>query len=323
MKWGILATGRIAKKFADTIGAMAQEGQQLAAVASRDRQRAESFAKENHIAAAYGSYEELAADKNVEAVYIATPNHLHFENAKMCLDAGKHVLCEKPFTLVTDEAALLYELAAQKGLFIMEAFWIRFLPALQQMQAWIQQGRIGEIRFARSDYGFTLTPERRARKFDPALGGGALLDIGIYNLGFMNMVMGKNPVSFSGDVHMNEFGTDDFSVLRLQYESGADALVTTSIGTKIARNAMVVGTKGMITLDDFQMAQRVILKSFDGQEEAKDFPFDVNGFEYEVRETARCIEAGMSFSGIYTPQMSLETLRLMEDILESWGVVYP
>lgn len=322
MKWGIMATGNIAGKFAATLNQMQAEGQILEAVASRNEEKAESFAETYGAAKAYGSYEALLQDDNVEAVYIATPNNLHFENAKMCLMAGKHVLCEKPFTTRAEEAELLYELAQEKGLFIMEAFWIRMLPVLLEMRKIIENGVIGEVKYARSDYGFIAAGERKARKFDSALGGGALLDIGIYNLGFMNMVMGKAPKDFTSEVHFNEYGTDDFSVINLYYENSAVAVVTTAIGMALDRHALVAGTRGTIELDDFQKAERLTVRPYDGEKYIVDISFDINGFEYEIREAGRCIAAGMSASDIYTPQMSLETLRLMDDIRDSWEMKF-
>lgn len=322
MNWGILATGTIAKKFASTVHAMKEEGQVLAAVASRDEKRAQEFAGEFHVQKAYESYEALLADQNVEAVYIATPNNLHFENAKMCLMAGKHVLCEKPFTTNVNEAALLYELAQEKGLFIMEAFWIDLLPVLLEMRKIIENGVIGDVQYARSDYGFVVDGKRKMRKFDSALGGGALLDIGVYNLGFMRLVMGGNPKDFTSEVHLNEFGTDDFSVINLYYENGAVAVVTTSIGMVLPRQALVAGTKGTIALEDFQRAERLVVRPYDGNEYIVEMPFDINGFEYQIREASRCVAAGQSVSDIYTPQMSLETLRLIDDIRESWEMKF-
>lgn len=170
MKWAILATGTIARKFAGTVNAMAEAGedQQVIACASRSLEKAQAFADEFGIPRAYGSYEAMAADPDVEAVYIATPNTMHYENAKMCLDAGKYVLCEKPFTTTKADAEELFALARAKGLFIMEGFWIRFLPVHQKMMELIRNGEIGNVVFARADFGFTANGARRVRKFDPA-----------------------------------------------------------------------------------------------------------------------------------------------------------
>ena len=269
----------------------------------------------------------MAESDSVDVIYIATPNNMHYENVKMCLQAGKHVLCEKPFTTSAAQAQELYALAEEKGLFLMEGFWIRFLPVLQKMQELIKEGKLGEIRYIRSEYGFVAKGDRKARKFNPQLGGGALLDIGIYNLGFLNMIMGKNPDSFTSDVHMTDVGTDDFSVIHLHYSQengqGAEAVATTAIGLDIQRKAAVIGTKGSIYLDDFQKAETMTVSLSDGEEYEIEIPFEINGFEYQIREASNCIREGRTHSGIYTPQMSLQTLSLIDDIRAGWDMKFP
>ena len=269
----------------------------------------------------------MAESDSVDVIYIATPNNMHYENVKMCLLAGKHVLCEKPFTTSAAQAQELYALAEEKGLFLMEGFWIRFLPVLQKMQELIKEGKLGEIRYIRSEYGFVAKGDRKVRKFNPQLGGGALLDIGIYNLGFLNMIMGKNPDSFTSDVHMTDVGTDDFSVIHLHYSQengqGAEAVATTAIGLDIQRKAAVIGTKGSIYLDDFQKAETMTVSLSDGEEYEIEIPFEINGFEYQIREASNCIREGRTHSGIYTPQMSLQTLSLIDDIRAGWNMKFP
>lgn len=327
MKWGIMATGSIAQKFASTVNRMTDEGEILQAVASRTKESAENFARQHRIPEVFDSYKAMAESDSVDVIYIATPNNMHYENVKMCLLAGKHVLCEKPFTTSVAQAQELYALAEEKGLFLMEGFWIRFLPVLQKMQELIKEGKLGEIRYIRSEYGFVAKGDRKVRKFNPQLGGGALLDIGIYNLGFLNMIMEKNPDSFTSDVHMTDVGTDDFSVIHLHYSQengqGAEAVVTTAIGLDIQRKAAVIGTKGSIYLDDFQKAETMTVSLSDGEEYEIEIPFEINGFEYQIREASNCIRAGRTHSGIYTPQMSLQTLSLIDDIRAGWNMKFP
>lgn len=184
MKWGILATGTIAKKFASTVEQMGAEGERLDAVGSRHLESAQAFAQQYGIPRCYDSYEALAADPEVEAIYIATPNTLHYENCKLCLEKGKHVLCEKPFTISPEQAQQLYRLAEEKHLFLMEAFWIWLLPLYDRLREILAAGTIGELKQITCQYGFVASGARKDRKFDSGLGGGALLDIGIYNLGF-------------------------------------------------------------------------------------------------------------------------------------------
>lgn len=322
MNWGIIATGTIAAKFADTVRQMGEE-ERLAGCGSRTMERAEAFAEEYGILHAYDSYEALVKDPEIDAVYIATPNKMHFENCKLCLEAGKHVLCEKPFTTNVEEAKMLYRMAEEKGLFIMEAFWIRHLPLLKRMREMIREGVIGDVIYARSDYGFTAQGARKDRKFDSSLGGGALLDIGIYNLGFMHMVMGdEKPVSFTSRYHISEYGTDDFSSILLTYPGGKTASVTTAIGFNMAREGVIYGTEGSIYLPDYQMAQKLTVKPKTGDAYEVEMPFEINGFEYQIREVSRCVKAGLSTSDVLKAEDSIAVLELMDEIRSSWNMKF-
>ena len=322
MKWGILAAGTIAAKFARTVNAMAAEGEMPVAIGSRSMEKAQKFADEHGIRKAYGSYEELAADPDVEAIYIATPNNMHYENALLCLNAGKHVLCEKPFTTNSEDARKLYAIALEKHLFIMEAFWIRFLPLYDRLMKIVRSGEYGELRHARCEYGFIAQGARRERKFRSELGGGALLDIGIYNLGFLHMIMGASPLSFTSEVHLNEFGTDDFSVLQLCYPDGRTAHSLQTIGMQIERRGALYFDKASVYLPDFQEAFSMTVKPVGGEAYTVECPPDVNGFEYEIREVTRCVGKGLSHSDVFTPEDSVAVLRLMDEIRESWGMKF-
>lgn len=322
MKWGIMATGTIAKNFANTVNQMKDKNETLVAVGSRNLESAKAFAEEYKVLKAYSSYDELVKDEEVEAIYISTPNQMHYENARMCLLAGKHVLCEKPFTTNVDEAERLFELAEEKGLFIMEAFWIRFLPLLQEMKRTINLGLIGNVVHVRSDFGFIATGARKDRKFDSSLGGGALLDIGIYNLGFAHMIMEEYPSKFTSTVHINEYGTDDFSCINLEYSGNRSASVTTAIGMLMPREAVIFGSKGSIYLPDYQKAEKMIIRPYEGEEAEVLMPFEVNGYEYEIKEVSRCVEAGLSTSNIFRKEDSLAILKLMDEIRQTWGMKF-
>ena len=322
MKWGILATGTIAEKFADTVNHMEQEDETLIACASRTLEHGKAFASKYGIPKVYGSYAQMMTDSEVDAVYIATPNSLHYENCRMCLEAGKHVLCEKPFTLCVDQAEELYELAEEKGLFIMEAFWIRFLPAYDKLRAMLRDGVIGEVKRITSQFGFTVEGARRERKFKSELGGGALLDIGIYNLGFFHMITEAAPEGFQSEVHMTEYGTDDYSEVELEYPGGCSAHCIQAIGKKLERHAKIEGTKGDILMDDFQHLQEFTVQLKDGSSYLVKEPFKVNGFEYEIVETSRCVSCGLNTSDRYTKEDCLTILRLMDDIRESWDMTF-
>ena len=322
MRWGILSTGTIASKFAKTLLDMHDPQETAAAVASRTIEKAVAFADTYHIPIAHSAYEALADDPQVEAVYVATPNNFHYEHVRMCLNAGKHVLCEKPLTTCAEDARELYALAQQKGLFLMEAFWIRFLPLYEKLLSLIDSGTLGALQHARCDYGFIAQGPRRTRKFRSELGGGALLDIGIYNLGFLRMVMGSDPEAFTSEVQFNEFGTDCFSVLQLTYPGGRTAHSLQAIGLEIPRHAALYFEKGNVYLPDFQDAFKMEVHPLGQEAYTLSFPPEVNGFEYEIREATRCIQAKETCSSIFTPEDSIATLQLMDQIRRQWGMKF-
>ena len=322
MNWGILATGSIASKFARTVNAMKGEGERLIAVGSRNLSRAEEFAAAYGVPKAYGSYEELMADEEVDAVYIATPNNMHYANSLACLNAGKHVLCEKPFTTCAADAQKLYAAARGKGLFIMEAFWTAFLPLYGKLKEIVSSGKYGALRHVRCEYGFIAQGARRERKFASGLGGGALLDIGIYNLGFLRMLAGANPEVFTSYMRPNEYGTDEFSAIQLRYPGGMTAHSVQAIGMQIDRRAALFFDDATIYLPDFQGAYRMTVKPNGGEEQELSFPADINGFEYQIREVSRCVRGGKLNSDIFTPADSVATIALMDEIRASWGMKF-
>ena len=322
MKWGIMATGTIAAKFAKTVAEMSSDGEKIVAVGSRDIKKAQEFADKYGIKKSYGTYEELTADPEVEAVYIATPNSMHFSNAMLCLKNGKHVLCEKPFTTNAGEAEGLYSEADERGLFIMEAFWIRFLPLYEKLLHIIETKEFGELRHVRCEYGFIAKGARRERKFKSELGGGALLDIGIYNLGFLHMLMEEAPEKITSEVHINEYGTDDFSMLQLKYPGGQTAHSVQSIGLQMERQAALYFDKAAVYLPDFQMAVSMTVKPVEGEDYTIECPVEVNGFEYEIREVTECVRCGKTYSEIFRPKDSIAVLRLMDEIRQSWNMKF-
>ncbi len=322
MNWGILATGSIAKTFAKTVNAMNSNEEKLLGVASRKKEVAESFAKEFKIPKSYGSYKELCEDDEIDAVYIATPNNLHFENAMLALDCKKNVLVEKPFTTNAKDAQTLYDTAKEKGLFIMEAFWIRFLPLYKKLLEIIESNKYGKLIHARCDYGFIASGARRERKFKSELAGGALLDIGIYNLGFLCMIMKGLPKDFSSKVHFNEYGTDDFSAIQFEFSGERSAHSTQSIGLQIERQAALFFEKASIYIPDFQKAFSLTIKPNDGESMTLDFPPEVNGYEYEIQEVTRCVKNKELSSKIFTPEDSVALISLLDKIRQSWKMKF-
>lgn len=320
IKWGIMALGTIAEKFAYTLQ---QKGEgRLYAVASRSLEKAEAFASKYGDVKYFGSYEELCNCKEVDAIYISTPNNMHFENCRQALEAGKHVLCEKPFTTNTQQAKELYSLAEEKGLFIMEALWIYHLPLLKKAAELVAKGEIGDVNYVRADYGFTAEGARRERKFLSSLGGGALLDVGVYNLAFAKMIYRKDPVNIKTDRILNEYGTDSFGTLLADYGDNKFAALTSAIGIKMPTEGVIYGTKGKIYFPNYQKAEYMKITYNDGTEKEYNAPFEINGFEYQIEEAEKCILSHLQESPNYPHQESIGIMQSLEDIRKLWGMKF-
>ena len=318
MNFGIIGLGNIANKFAKTLNEM---NECLYAVASRDIAKAKEFSKKYNSVKYYGSYEELYNDPNIDIIYIATPNNYHFINSLDSLKHNKHVICEKPFTTNPNEAKELYDLAKEKNLFIMEALWIEFLPSYRKIKEIIKDGIIGEIKDISVSYGFDTNPDRKKRKFDSKLAGGALLDIGIYNLGFIDMIVNDEVESFESSYHLNEYNTDDYSEINLLYKNSINAKSVTAIGKEIKREAYINGTKGMIYIPDFQQNQGFKL-IIDNEEKEYSYPFEINGFEYQIKEAIDSIKNNKNESNIYPSFRSIRLMKLLYDIRMNWNMKF-
>jgi predicted dehydrogenase len=322
INWGILSTGTIANKFATTFSQLTDCGNILA-IASRNQETANRFASDYNVPRAYNSYLDLVCDPDIDIIYIATPHSFHYENAKLCLERGKSVLCEKSFTVNSTQATQLIELAKVKKLFIMEAFWTKFLPAYQLLNKTTAEGVIGEITHFRAQYGFAPTGARYIRKFDPTLAGGALLDIGVYAIGVATMILGYNPKNIYSSAIIGKYGTDEFDSIMLEYENKTTAHLITTIGSQIGQQAVIVGTKGHIILPDFSALQEFTVVLDDGTKYTIKSPFDINGFEYQIRETERCLSVNKIESDVMTHQNTLDVMRLMDKVRSDSGLKFP
>ena len=319
IRWGILSTGVIAKNFADTVAKMNGETSVLA-VASRTMESANAFADAYGIERRYDSYEALAKDPDVDIVYVATPHSRHFEDMKLMLSNGKHVLCEKSFTVDAQQAREIFDLAKEKKVFLMEAFWTKLLPIYREVEKVIASGAIGEIRAITAQYGYTTA--REARKFVPELAGGTLLDIGVYAIGFACMFLGYEYDSILSNLVMNSAGTDAIDAMILR-RGEAVAQLTTAIGAQMTVFGGIYGTKGHIDVPEFKNPQKVTV-CVDG-EAPYDIvmPFEVNGFEYEIREAMACVREGRLESAVMTPENSIATMAVMDEIRRQNGLVFP
>ena len=317
MNFGIIGLGNIANKFAKTLNEM---NETLYAVASRDINKAKEFKEKYNSLKYYGSYNELLNDPNIQIVYIATPNNMHYINSLEALKCGKNVICEKPFTANPNEAIELYQYARANNLFIMEALWIEFLPLYKKLDELLNNNIIGDIKDINVSYGFDTNDIRKKRKFDSNLAGGALLDIGIYNLAFIDMIAKSDLLSFNSKYELNEYNTDNYSEIYLDYSNGIKAKCITSIGKEIKREAYINGTLGTIYIPDFQQATSfTIIK---GDRKTFEFPFEINGFEYQIREAIYCIKNGYSEAITYNSSKSINLMKLLYDIRMSWNMKF-
>ncbi|MFP4581158.1 MAG: Gfo/Idh/MocA family protein [Candidatus Sumerlaeia bacterium] len=323
IRWGIIAPGGIARKFAD--GLKAVPGAKKAAVASRSLKRAQDFADEYGFERAYGSYEELAADPDVDAVYVASPHSHHMEHSLLCIEAGKAVLCEKPFTVNAGEAQKVFDAAKEKGVFIMEAMWTRFLPMICKVREWLADGMIGEPRMVMADFGFAADFDPEKRHFNPALAGGGLLDVGVYPISFAAMVFGGGmPDRIGGLADLGETGVDEQAVMTLGFGPEKLALLACGVRTSTPQAARVIGSKGSIEIPPaFWRGTRAILKRNGHDPEEIDMPHQSNGYEYEAMEVQKCLETGKLESDIMPHSETLKVMRIMDTLREQWGIVYP
>jgi len=319
--WGILGPGKISRAFAE--GLLEAEGAVIAAVGSRDPGRAADFATEFGAGRAHGSYEELAADPAVDAVYIGTPHAFHHAQTLMCLLAGKHVLCEKALALNAGQAAEMITAARESGLVLMEAMWTRFLPAMVRVRELLAAGAIGEVRSVTADFGFRAAFDPASRLFAPELGGGALLDIGVYPLNLAYMVCGE-PLAVHSLANLGATGVDEESVTILHHSAGRLSNLSCSFRADTPREARIQGTEGAIAIGrPWWKTERIILQPRGGEPETIDLPARGGGYTHEAEAFMDLIRSGERESEIMPLDESLAIMMTMDEVRSRWGMKYP
>jgi dihydrodiol dehydrogenase / D-xylose 1-dehydrogenase (NADP) len=320
IRWGILATGNIANSFAKDFQFV--EGGILKAVASRTMEKAKAFAEKYKIEKAFGTYEELVADPEIDAVYIATPHSEHCRNTIMLLNSGKHVLCEKAFAINSREAAEMIALAKLKNLFLMEAMWMVFQPGFLQAKQWIAEGKIGEIRMIRAEFGFKADCDLKHRILNSELAGGTLLDIGVYPITIAQYLFDKIPLAISSIASIGKTGVDEQLSLSVKYSENQIAHLSTSFLATLENSAFIYGTKGYIHIPDFWRSNKAILKS-----ESEEVVFEkatlAVGYANEVDHMNEMIHSGRGESDMVTFEKTLEIIQIMDTVRELVGVRYP
>ena len=320
IRWGILATGNIAHSFAADLRLVPDA--RLSAVGSRSLETARDFASTHGAGRAHGSYEELAADPDVDIVYVATPHSLHRANVELCLAAGKSVLCEKALALNAGDAEAMVATARASGLFLMEAMWMRCNPTVLAMQDAVGSGAIGDVTAAAADFGFVPDVPSTHRVFDPALGASALLDIGIYPLTFASLFLGE-PERIVSTGTLSERGIDLACTSALGYADGAVASVSCTMTAATPCSAFVAGARGRIELEPrFSESRGFSLSNETGQ---TTYRFDVRGkgYVHEIDEVHRCLRAGRAESALVPLDDSLALMRQADLIRSQIGCTLP
>jgi predicted dehydrogenase len=354
MNFGIIGTGNGARDFIIGLNHVPQA--KAVAVGSRSESRAKTFANALGIPAAHGTYTGLVNDPSVQIVYIATQHDSHYADCMLALNAGKHVLCEKPFALNAAQAKEIFDLAKSKSLFCMEAMWMRFMPLVLEAKAWVDQGKIGKVQALRADFGYIADTGPQSRFYDAKAGGGALLDRGVYLLSLAQLILG-NPTMVQGSAQIVR-GVDAHSTYLLNYANGASAMLHASLVAQTSNEAVIYGEKGTITIQSpfyrphllsispsaggqalpdaarglgskeklmqtglvkqlFFRLQKP-MKNLLGKEKTSLKPWEGNGYNYEAAETVRCIANKAVESPLLSHADTIAVLEVADTLRQNW-----
>ncbi|MEZ5106400.1 MAG: Gfo/Idh/MocA family oxidoreductase [Draconibacterium sp.] len=321
IKWGIISTGHISKKFATALSILPEA--ELAAVASRNMKTAREFADKFNVPKAYSSYEDLANDPEIDVVYIGTPHSFHLENSVLCMRKGKAVLCEKALTINAAEAREMVRVAREENVFLMEAMIPRHIPLVKKVLNWIKDGRIGEVRMVKASRCARREFPPGARQLNPELGGGALLDVGVYVISFASMIFQKPPVEVVGLGHIGNWGSDEQGIAVLKYDNGELADLSFALQTEAVNEAYILGTDGYILVHDvFAVPTKASLFINKKEVEVIEEPIIGNALNYEAEEVMRCLKLGLKESPFIPLEESVQIMEIMDKIRKPWSLVY-
>jgi len=320
MKIGIIGAGSIAGTVADTLRQMPE--MECVAIASRDLEKARAFAEKYGFKKAYGSYEAMLEDPEVELVYVATPHSHHRDHMLLAMSYGKHVLCEKAFTLNAAQAEEVADYAAAHGLYAAEAIWPRYMPSRKIIGDTIASGIIGTPNTLTANLSYVIGQVPRIQR--PELAGGALLDIGVYGLNFALMHFGTDIASIGSAVQMTDTGVDAMETITIFYNDGRMAVLTHSIYARSDRKGIIHGDKGYIVVENINNPQSVsVFDTEDNLLAHYEVPQQISGYEYEFLEAERCIRAGKTQSDSMPLAESIYVMEVMDDLRRQWGMSYP
>ncbi len=326
IRWGILGAGKIARKFAADLSLVTDA--KLTAVGARSQQGADEFAAEFNIPHSHGSYLQLVTDPEVDIIYIATTHNFHFEHTLLCLNHNKAVLCEKPFAMNSRQVKEMINVAREKKLFLMEALWTKFLPQYNKALQMIKDGVIGEIRSIRADFGFRPQPPVADRLFDPALGGGSLLDIGIYPVFITVSLLGK-PVEIEATITPAPTGVDEQCAMTLKYENNTLAQLFSTNASNTATEADINGTEGRIMIRNRFHEHNATVSFTTGNKggEVQQVVLEKDGsgwgYQYEARHAGECLRNGLTESPVMSHQDSIDLIETLDAIRKVAGIHYP
>jgi predicted dehydrogenase len=320
VKWGIVGLGNIAHKFGRDL--QLSQNSVLQGVASRDLEKAKTFAQKFGAVNAYGSYLELVKDPEIDIVYIATPHALHFENTLMCLENGKSVLCEKPLGLDANQAKTMIEIARAKNLFLMEGLWTRFIPATEKVLELLDTKVIGDLLYVRADFGFKAPINPKGRIYNKNLGGGSLLDIGIYPIYISLLTLGV-PRSINATRRLSETGIDTFCAMLFDYENGTKAILESTFEANTPTEAFIYGSKGFIKMHGpFHHAQKLTLQLYGEVAQEFNLPITGEGYLYEIDEVVACLRNGQTENNKHPYSFSLQMSTVLDRVKEKIGLSY-
>lgn len=320
MKIGILGAGRIAATLAETMNQMTEV--ECYGVASRDLEKAKNFAKEHRFTHAFGSYEGMLADQEIELVYIATPHSHHYQHMRMSLEAGKHILCEKSFTVNAGQAEEIFRIAQEKNLLVTEAIWTRYMPSRKIIDGLLAEKVIGDVVKLTANLNYPLCDKERIVK--PELAGGALLDVGIYPLNFAYMHFGDKVSKIESAVQLTDAGVDGENGMLLLYQDGRMAVLNSGIHGKSDSQGVFYGTTGCMVVENINNPEEIKIYDKDRNLLRRvEVPEQISGYEYEITETINCIREGKLECPSMPHAETLKMMRVMDALRAEWGVRYP
>lgn len=329
MNVAILGAGKIAVAMAKTLAGLERvDGGEIGekprryAVAARDLGRAKAFAEQYGFEKAYGSYLEMVCDPEVELVYVATPHSHHAEHVKLCLEHGKHVLCEKAFTANAKQAEEILKLAEEKGLLLTEAIWTRYMPSRKMISDLVERGAIGTPYMLTANLGYVISDKERL--VDPALAGGALLDVGIYPITFARMVFGSDIKEIRSAAVLTDRGVDAQNSMTFIYEDGKMAVLHSSMMMRSDRKGIIMGDAGYLEVDNINNPH--VIRIFDLQDnllESHQVPEQITGYEYQVISSVKAIREGHLECPEMPHEETMAVMELMDGLRAEWGVKYP